>query len=526
MLKKQISILLAAFLLFLSLLSGCTFLSFFDSTEFTIYSSEIIDDLGFAALSLTVNASDKVTVRLLSPLNRIIYSEEIFKGYQKLDIILDQYWTSPAGGSFLCNVRDSNGKKIFENEFFFSQANLSVLSVDQHWWNADDSNSLVGLSLTVYNAGDLPAYPSSIVGTVDGKQMISEVLPQVILPFESKTIHGIFYFDDVMLNLEDIVISVLDDDENVLGHISDAITLNSEISDITYTWRFKGKTYTVILPDISFLYNYYKNLDRVFIEDYALYAFSGFDTQYLSLCADRLISLTENTNDVEIINFFASFVQQLEYAPDDVDDPSFEYPRYPVETIKDGHGDCEDMALLTTSFLSILGYDVALIRVPQHMAAGVRIDEQLPSYDYFDDGYYFLETTRPGWQLGRIPDEYKGIDNFTLFPLYDRPILYHSWKNATRLTSTDSTDVVKISLVVENLGSSAARDFRISAFFITNESIILNKESVVVPFLEGSKKIIVDISIDVPQSMPSNLKTVVYLDGIQVHERVSLSVFP
>lgn len=525
MLKKEILYPIAIFYI-LILLVGCTFLSFFDTTEFELYSSEIIDDSGFAALSLMVNASDRVTVRLINPLHRIMYSEEIFKGHQKLNIILDSYWTSPMGGSFLCNVRDSNGKKIFENEFYFSQASLSVVSVDQKWFKSDDSNVFLGVSLTVVNSGGLPAYPSLMSITLNQLQFSSPIIPDVIMPYEQKTIHSTFYLQDVNIDSEDMDIFVLDNQDTVLATSTELIDDDSVFSDIVYTWRYKGNSYTVVFPDVSFLYLYYNSLDRIFLQDYALYAFSVFDKPYLTFCTHQLFSLIDSVDEVEIISFIASFVQQLEYALDDPDDPTVEYPRYPVETIKDGQGDCEDMAILTTSFLNILGFDVALIRVPQHMAAGVRLNQNLSVYDYFDDGYYFLETTRLGWQLGQIPENYKDADNFTLFPLTDRPVLYHSWRNATRLTSTDSRDFVSLSIMVENLGSASARDFRISAVFVDDDDEILSKESVSVSFLGVSTKTIVNIRIDVPQDVSSSLKTIVLLDAIQVHERVSQSEFP
>ena len=48
-----------------------------------------------------------------------------------------------------------------------------------------------------------------------------------------------------------------------------------------------------------------------------------------------------------------------------------EYPRYPIETLVDNEGDCEDTAILTASLLNLMGYDAVLLDVPEHMAVGI-----------------------------------------------------------------------------------------------------------------------------------------------------------
>ncbi len=64
-----------------------------------------------------------------------------------------------------------------------------------------------------------------------------------------------------------------------------------------------------------------------------------------------------------------------------------------LETLHDKQGDCEDKAILTAALLENLGYNVSLLRLPQHMAVGVHLNETIPLYSYYIDEYYFLETT-------------------------------------------------------------------------------------------------------------------------------------
>jgi len=106
------------------------------------------------------------------------------------------------------------------------------------------------------------------------------------------------------------------------------------------------------------------------------------------------------------LNFVISFVQGLPYTVDNVTTPYDEYPRYPIETLFDRGGDCEDTSILTAAILHRMGYDVALLHLQdaQHMAVGVAISNVYGSY-YEHDGkqYFYLETTGEGWEIGSIP---------------------------------------------------------------------------------------------------------------------------
>ena len=64
------------------------------------------------------------------------------------------------------------------------------------------------------------------------------------------------------------------------------------------------------------------------------------------------------------------FVQEIPYE-EEID---CEYPQYPIETLVNDKGDCEDKSILCASFLDLLGYNVSLLSLPNHMAVGVNID--------------------------------------------------------------------------------------------------------------------------------------------------------
>jgi hypothetical protein len=108
------------------------------------------------------------------------------------------------------------------------------------------------------------------------------------------------------------------------------------------------------------------------------------------------------------VNFVISFVQSLPYTVDDVTTAWNEYPRYPIETLFDRGGDCEDTSILVAALLEGLGYDCALLILDEddHCAVGVDIDAYGTYYEVNGVQYFYLETTGEGWEIGQQPDSF------------------------------------------------------------------------------------------------------------------------
>jgi len=493
------------FLLFSSF-SGCTLLSFFDETEFLLNSSTVVDDDGFTSLSLSFNASDKITLKLLSPNRNVLFLEDYYKGAHDTSIPLDEYRKTPSSGSYSLKVYDTDEKKIFENELTFSGQNISIIKVTESWWLNDNVYYLVGLTFTIRNTGDLPAYPHSATVKVADKEASGFILPSVILPHQSKNVNCFVYLDDISPESSLMKISLKDSDGEILADTITATQPSENIADLKYSWKNNG--YNLILPDVDFLYDYYSNLERLVLEDYAVYIFDVYDDKYIDWVAERVLALTDKSDDLDTINFVAS------------------YPRYPIEMLKDSQGDCEDKAMLTAALLYSIGYNVSLIRLPNHMAVGVHLDEGLPGFEYYTDEYYFLETTQVSHSLGRIPDQYKDIVNVTIHPISSRPILLHGWKNATRFSGSDGSDYVKLKILIDNLGRKTAYNFEIQGAFYNQNDVSFNKETTSISILATGEKKIVELKINVPQGISTTLKTKIYLDNEMVHEKESSSSFP
>jgi len=198
----------------------------------------------------------------------------------------------------------------------------------------------------------------------------------------------------------------------------------------------------------------------------------------------------------------------------------------PLETLKEKHGDCEDKAILTAALLESLGYNVSLIRFPRHIAVGVHLNETISGYSYYIAQYYFLETTALSMPLGKIPPEYQGFSNVTAYPISSRPLLIHSWKNATRFTMSTGADYVSVTMIIENLGTAATSAIEVRGAFYDNTSRIYNQETMNVTSIAAGEKRVVELSVDVPSLVSTTLKTQLFLNGMMVDQRESISRFP
>ncbi len=172
-------------------------------------------------------------------------------------------------------------------------------------------------------------------------------------------------------------------------------------------WNKKSWTWTIT---VSYdLYLYESQLDRIS----SWYDWSEYtlDQPVVNLAWGLKNAAEYNEFDYyETVNFVLAFVQSLPYTHDDVTTGADEYPRYPIETIVDGGGDCEDTSFLVAGILNEMDYDVCLVLLPGHMAVGVYGSDTYPGSYYNSDGkcYYYCETTGEGWEMGEMPTPYQG----------------------------------------------------------------------------------------------------------------------
>ena len=150
-------------------------------------------------------------------------------------------------------------------------------------------------------------------------------------------------------------------------------------------------------------YEYYRTLPRYGIREWDKYLEDDFNRQ---LCEGLAVTFKQSSSsDYEAVRNALAFVQDLQYISDGEE---VEYAKYPIETLYDKGGDCEDTSLLLCGIIRAMGYDSVLILLPSHCAVGILGDGLEGTY-YEVNGrkYYYTETTSRR-QIGDIPEQYMG----------------------------------------------------------------------------------------------------------------------
>lgn len=231
----------------------------------------------------------------------------------------------------------------------------------------------------------------------------------------------------------------------------------------SYAWTFNDYEYTWDLTISADTYNFYKNRPHNQHSNYAMYAMSDYDRTYLQGLVDKLkeASVRDGFTDYESVMMVIAFVQSLPYTRDDVSTGYDEYPRYPIETLVDNGGDCEDTAILTAALLYEMGYGVVLISPPGHMAVGVKGGEGIYGtyWNYEGSKYYYVETTGDGWDIGEIPPEYKD-QSATIYPMRQLPDFDISF-TSTYTSSDRDYYYYRIHCDLKNGGTGVARNVEV-----------------------------------------------------------------
>jgi hypothetical protein len=142
--------------------------------------------------------------------------------------------------------------------------------------------------------------------------------------------------------------------------------------------------------------------------------FPNFVTPYaLQPIADRLWEIYDNPED--FTNGVLMITHQITYVETTP-------PKYPVETMTDGQGDCDLFSFIAASILKAGGLDVVLLYYEEqsHMNIGVHLPStpenirDSPCYVTHDgERYYVAECTggnwQEGWRVGECPPDLKQV---------------------------------------------------------------------------------------------------------------------
>jgi len=119
------------------------------------------------------------------------------------------------------------------------------------------------------------------------------------------------------------------------------------------------------------------------------------------------VCFAEGYSVLATVTSFAAACQNISYVTDLESTGRDEYWRYPIETLADQVGDCEDFAVLLCALLRRAGFRSLLVLMPGHAAVAIEAPtDVIGSYLEFEDvRYYFCETTQEGWSVGELPPD-------------------------------------------------------------------------------------------------------------------------
>lgn len=240
---------------------------------------------------------------------------------------------------------------------------------------------------------------------------------------------------------------------------------NSDDSLITrnYEWTFKGKQWSWRFQISKSTYLEFRNRERITDRsDWAAYATDPQNTEYLSSLVKlfRTEAAQANLSERGTIDLVIAFVQSIPYVTDIDSTGIDDFPKYPLETLAEYGGDCEDTSFLMASMLQSLGYGVILLHYPDHVAVAVK-GSDLPGtyYEYKGNRYYFLETTGENNAIGEIWGDYNTAE---IIPVIAKPVMKLDFKYTCNWGTAKPSQVT---VTVKNLGSATSYGTTVYAAF-------------------------------------------------------------
>jgi len=255
-----------------------------------------------------------------------------------------------------------------------------------------------------------------------------------------------------------------------------------------------------------------------------VYVTHPLDDEYIDSLVNKLneCAQQEGYGDFQKVSFAVAFVQSLPYTDDSVTAGFNEYPRYPVETLVDNGGDCEDTSILTASLIQAMGYGTVLLSFPStpesagHCAVGVKGGDGVYGtyWKYNDNKYYYSETTGTGWEIGEVPEEYKNAQAH-IYPMIPVPILTHSW------TMKGNGNAVELHVTVNNLGSADAVGVYVYAGFDAGNNMMWNPQESPLFNLGMNESVTANFNLIPPYGKHTRLEVQIVYNGYSVENSYS-----
>jgi len=200
--------------------------------------------------------------------------------------------------------------------------------------------------------------------------------------------------------------------------------LSGQTIDRHFTWSSHGTTWSWGIAVPETLHAHYTSLiHRPFCYDtgpcdWYRYVLDPDDDSFIESLSETLYGAIAPYYD-SLLSTYHGFLQfALDFVtgaiPYTLDSLPDEWPRYPLETLVESIGDCEDTGILYCSIVRSYTPSTHLIFFPTHVASAVPVswdfisscDYTVGYYEYDGALYVICETTGdpPGyWQVGELP---------------------------------------------------------------------------------------------------------------------------
>lgn len=197
-----------------------------------------------------------------------------------------------------------------------------------------------------------------------------------------------------------------DKNEKFFGKILTIIA--DGVDNKTFDWSYGGKDYSITLGIRYSDYYTYKTDDIIRSQGTTEHdkMFVTSDDKYVKQIAEYISGATVGLDKAEVVNVLLRFTQTIPYMYDSESVGQEEYWKYPLETLYDGNGDCEDTSILFCAVGKAMGYDTALMLFSGHATGAISIADM--GYDTSD---VKLKTERVGAGFFSRVVSYYTIDN-------------------------------------------------------------------------------------------------------------------
>lgn len=201
---------------------------------------------------------------------------------------------------------------------------------------------------------------------------------------------------------------------------------NPQWMTLRFEWECQDKMGTAwmeLILDVQ-MYNYYHSLSRYHgVENYHEYINEANNVQVVQQVVEALRDVAQELHydDAAVAREIAKFVQDcITYEYDSDTTGQDEFPRYPIETLYERRGDCEDTSILMAALLKEWGYEVGFLHLPGHVAVALRTSDDYSDGSYYEINghrYLYIESTGSGWNIGDIPEDCRNVQaEFHLIP--------------------------------------------------------------------------------------------------------------